>query len=269
MLTTLDDVVDDEVLAAAGPGLRIVANHAVGTHNIDLAACAARNVLVTNTPGVLTAATADLAVALLLAAARRIGEGERWLRSGRSWAWAPNFLLGVELSGTPAGILGMGQIGQAIAHRVSAFDMPVSYHNRRPMADAPVGRWLPLDELLATSPVLMVSCPLTEQTRNLLDRTKLALLPRGAVVVSITAGVVDETALAEAVDSGALFAAAVDNHTHEPRVNPALLGQERVVVTPHLESATVRTRQAMGALAVENILAVLAGRPARTPVAPN
>ncbi|MGW4891464.1 2-hydroxyacid dehydrogenase [Kitasatospora sp. NPDC004240] len=261
VITTLDDRVDDEFLAAAGPGLRIVANHAVGHHNVDLAACAARRVPVSNTPGVLTAATADMAWALLLAATRRLGEGERLLRAGRPWAWAPNFLLGLELSGTPLGILGMGRIGQAVARRARAFDMPVSYHNRTELpADRAEGaRWLPLDELLERSAVLVVTCPLSAATRHLMDADRIARLPSGAVLVSMTAGVVDETALAAALESGALFAAAVDNFEREPEVPSALLAQERAVLAPHLGSATVRTRQAMGGLAVDNVLAVLAG----------
>ncbi|AUY54258.1 D-glycerate dehydrogenase [Streptomyces sp. CB01881] len=268
VVTTLDDAVDGAFLDAAGPGLRIVANHAVGHHNVDLAACAERGVLVSNTPGVLTAATADMAWALLLAATRRLGEGERLLRSGEPWAWAPNFMLGLELAGTPLGVLGMGRIGQAVARRARAFDMPVSYHNRSelPPGKAEGAQWLPLEELLATSTVLVVTCPLGAATRHLLDARRLALLPAGAVVVSMTAGVVDEEALAAALESGALFAAAVDNFEREPAVPPALLAQERAVLAPHLGSATVRTRQAMGGLAVENVLAVLAGGEPVTPV---
>ncbi|MFE2413002.1 2-hydroxyacid dehydrogenase [Kitasatospora sp. NPDC059408] len=268
VLTTLDDRVDAEFLDAAGPQLRIVANHAVGYHNVDVAACAERGVLVTNTPGVLTTATADMAWALLLAATRRLGEGERLLRSGQPWVWAPNFLLGMELSGTPLGILGMGRIGQAVARRARGFDMPVSYHNRSelPPERAEGARWKPLDELLATSTVLVVTCPLGAATRHLLDARRLARLPRGAVVVSMTAGVVDEEALAAALESGALFAAAVDNFEHEPAVPSALLAQERAVLAPHLGSATVATRQAMGGLAVDNVLAVLAGDEPLTPV---
>lgn len=268
VLTTLDDRVDSELLDAAGLNLRIVANHAVGAHNIDLAECAARSVTATNTPGVLTEATADLALALLLAAARRLGEGERWVRAGRPWRWAPNFLLGVELSGTPLGILGMGRIGQAIARRARGFGMSVSYHNRCPLPDQPDARWLSLDLLLSTAEVVVVSCPLTDLTRGLLDAERLALLPRGAVLVSVTAGVVDEVAVAAALDSGALFAAAIDNHANEPAVTPELLRQERAVLSPHLGSATVRTRRAMGDLAVDNILTVLAGKPALTEIRP-
>ncbi|MET9399041.1 D-glycerate dehydrogenase [Kitasatospora sp. NPDC002965] len=269
VITTLDDVVDAELLDAAGPGLRVVANHAVGHHNIDLAACADRGVLVTNTPGVLTAATADMAWALLLSATRRLGEGERLLRSGRPWAWAPTFMLGLELAGTPLGILGMGRIGRAVARRARAFDMPVSYHNRHPLLpeQAEGADWLPLDDLLAASTVLVVTCPLGDATRHLLDARRLALLPPGAVVVAMTAGVVDEEALAAALESGALFAAAVDNFENEPAVPAALLAQDRAVLAPHLGSATVRTRQAMGGLAVDNVLAVLAGDPPVTPVA--
>ncbi|MER5865813.1 D-glycerate dehydrogenase [Kitasatospora sp. NPDC002040] len=261
VLTTLDDRVDAEFLDAAGPGLRIVANHAVGTHNVDLAACAVRGVAVSNTPGVLTAATADMAWALLLAATRRLGEGERLLRSGQPWAWAPTFMLGLELTGTQLGILGMGRIGQAVARRATGFDMPVSYHNRSrlPAAEEGTAHWLPLDELLVRSQVLVVTCPFSAATRHLIDADRLAQLPPGAVVVSMTAGVVDEAALAAALDSGHLFAAAVDNFEHEPAVPAALLAQDRAVLAPHLGSSTVRTRQAMGGLAVDNILAVLAG----------
>ncbi|MFF2074742.1 2-hydroxyacid dehydrogenase [Kitasatospora sp. NPDC058162] len=268
VLTTLNSRVDAEFLDAAGPQLEIVANHAVGYHNIDLAACAERGVIVTNTPGVLTNATAETAWALLLAAVRRLGEGERLLRSGTPWTWSPNFLLGLELAGTPLGVLGMGRIGQSVARRASAFDMPVGYHNRRALPPEQAGgaEWKPLEELLATSTVLVVTCPCTEETRHLLDARRLAMLPPGAVVVSMTAGVVDEEALAAALESGALFAAAVDNFEHEPEVPSALLAQERAVLVPHLGSATVRTRQAMGGLAVDNILAVLGGSEPLTPV---
>ncbi|MFD9065037.1 2-hydroxyacid dehydrogenase [Kitasatospora purpeofusca] len=268
LITTLDERVDAELLDAAGPDLAVVANHAVGYHNVDVAACAERGITVTNTPGVLTAATADMAWALLLAATRRLGEGERLLRSGEPWAWAPTFMLGLELTGTQLGVLGMGRIGQAVARRAKGFDMPVRYHNRNPLPpeQADGAEWLPLEQLLSTSTVLVVTCPLSEATRHLLDAPRLALLPPGAVVVSMTAGVVDEVALAAALDSGALFAAAVDNFEREPAVPPALLAQDRAVLAPHLGSATVRTRQAMGNLAVDNVVAVLAGKDPVTPV---
>ncbi|MFJ3937642.1 2-hydroxyacid dehydrogenase [Streptomyces parvus] len=267
VLTTLDDRVDEEFLDSAGPGLRIVANHAVGVHNIDLTACAARDVVVANTPGVLTESTADLTMALLLAAARRIGEGERTVRSGTPWGWAPDFLLGAELTGQSLGIIGMGSIGRAVARRARGFGLRIGYHNRSVLRDELSEGAVPhqLDDLLSQSSLLVVSCPLTEQTRGLLDARRLALLPRGAVLVSITAGVVDEDALAAALDSGALLGAAVDHHTREPTVNPALLRQDRAVLTPHLGSATLTTRQAMGRLAIDNILAVLGGAEPPTP----
>jgi len=268
VITTLDDTVDAEFLDAAGPGLRIVANHAVGTHNIDQAACAERGVLVSNTPGVLTGATADMAWTLLLAAARRLGEGERLVRSGQPWAWAPTFMLGIELAGTPLGILGMGRIGQAVARRAAGFDLPVSYHNRSrlPEADEQGAAWLPLDRLFAESRILVVTCPLTAATRHLVDAERIAQLPAGSVLVAMTAGVVDEAAVAAALESGHLFAAAIDNFEREPAVEPALLAQERAVLAPHLGSATVRARQAMGDLAVDNVLAVLNGNEPVTPV---
>lgn len=270
VITTLDDRVDGEFLDAAGPQLRIVANHAVGTHNIDKAACAERGVLVSNTPGVLTNATADMAWALLLAAARRVGEGERLIRSGEPWGWTPTFMLGLELTGTPLGILGMGRIGQAVARRAAGFEMPVQYHNRTRLPEELEhgARWVELDRLFAESQVLVVTSPLTEATRHLVNAERLAQLPAGAVVVSMTAGVVDEAALAAALASGHLFAAAVDNFEHEPKVEPALLAQEHAVLAPHLGSATVRTRQAMGNLAVDNVLVVLDGGEPITPVAP-
>lgn len=173
LLTTLADRIDTELLDTAGDNLRVIANHAVGAHNIDLTACRERGVVVTTTPGVLTEATADQAWALLLAAARRLGEGERWLRSGRAWHWAPTFLLGLDLSSATLGILGAGRIGQAIARRAPGFGMQVIYHNRRRLPGAAEhdlqASWRPLDELLEISDALMVACPLTPETQLLLD----------------------------------------------------------------------------------------------------
>jgi len=269
LLTTLADRSDTELLAAAGDKLRVIANHAVGAHNIDLPACRARGIAITTTPGVLTEATADQAWALLLAAARRLGEGERWLRSGRAWHWAPTFLLGADLSGATLGILGAGRIGQAIARRAPGFGMRVTYHNRRRL---PVGveedlqaSWAPLDQLLQTSDALIVACPLAPDTELLLDAGRIAQLKPTAVLVSITGGVIDEQALAQALNRRALFAAALDSYTNEPAVHPALLNHESVTLAPHLGSATIGTRHAMGALAADNILAVLTGHPPLTP----
>jgi glyoxylate reductase len=266
VLTTLSDVVDAEFLDAAGPQLRVVSHHAVGHHTLDIAACAARGVTVTNTPGVLTAATADLAMALLLGAARRIGEGERWIRAGRPWTWAPDFLLGIELQDARLGILGLGRIGRAIAARAAPFGMRIAYHNRRPVPDRADLTYLDLPGLLDWSEILVISCPLTSGTRGLIDAERLALLPESAVVVTVTAGVLDEGAAADALEAGRLAAVAIDHHTDEPQVCPRLLAHDRALLTPHLGSATVRTRRAMGDLAVDDLLAVLAGRPPRHPV---
>jgi len=272
LLTTLADRIDTELLDTAGDNLRVIANHAVGAHNIDLTACRERGVLVTTTPGVLTEATADQAWALLLSAARRLGEGERWLRSARAWHWAPTFLLGLDLSSATLGILGAGRIGQAIARRAPGFGMQVIYHNRHRLPGAVEhdlqASWRPLDELLEISDALIVACPLTPETQLLLDAGRLAQLKPTAVLVSITGGVVDEAALAQALDRQQLFAAALDSYTNEPAVHPALLRHESVTLAPHLGSATIGTRQAMGALAADNILAVLTGHPPLTPASP-
>ena len=269
LLCTLADRVDAELLDAAGDNLRVIANHAVGAHNIDMAACQARGIAVTTTPGVLTEATADQAWALLLAAARRLGEGERWLRSGRPWQWAPTFLLGADLTGATLGILGAGRIGQAIARRAAGFRMRVTYHNRHRLPAAVEedlhASWQPLDQLLAACDALIVACPLTPDTRLLLNAGRLAQLKPTAVLVSITGGIVDEHALAASLDAQQLFAAALDSYIAEPAVHPGLLRQESVTLAPHLGSATHGTRYAMGVLAADNILAVLAGDPPRTP----
>lgn len=266
LLTTLADRIDAELLDAAGEGLQVVANHAVGVHNIDLGACRTRGVVVTTTPGVLTEATADQAWTLLLAAARRLGEGERWLRSGRSWQWAPNFLLGAELTGATLGLLGFGRIGQAIARRAAGFGMQVTYHarNRVPAAAelAVKASWQPLEQLLQSADALIVACPLTPDTHHLLNASRLAQLKQTVVLVSITGGVIGEHALAASLDRREIAAAALDSYAHEPTVPASLLAHETIT----LGSATLTTRKAMGRLAADNILAVLAGHPPLTPV---
>ncbi len=263
MLTTLADAVDTEVLDAAGPQLRVVANCAVGYHNIDLHACDARDVIVTNTPDVLTAATADFAFALLIAAARRLVQGDRLVRAETPWQWAPTFMLGADVTGSRLGLLGFGRIGQALARRAAGFDMTVQYFKPAPApteSEQLLGaRWMPLDDLLASSDHLIICCPLTPQTRHLIDEQRLRLLPPGATLVSITAGVIDEDALAAVLDDGHLIGVAIDNHEHEPAVHPLLRNHERCILTPHLGSATESTRRQMADLAVANILAVLGG----------
>jgi glyoxylate reductase len=271
-VTLLHDRIDEAALEAAGPQLRCVANVAVGYDNVDVPAAARRGVVVTNTPGVLTDATADLAMALVLTVTRRLGEGERLVRSGRPALWDMFLLLGRGLQGRTLGIVGLGQIGRATARRARAFGMEIAYAQRRradPDVEAELGgaRRLELGELLAEADVLSLHCPLTEETRHLVDRRALARMRPDAYLVNTARGpVVDEEALADALEGGALAGAALDVHEHEPAVNPRLREREDVVVIPHLGSATVETRTAMAELAARNALAVLRGEPALTPV---
>lgn len=271
LVAFLHDRVDGALLDAAGPRLRVVANVAVGHDNVDLAAAADRGVVVTNTPGVLTDATADLTLALLLAATRRIGEGERLLRAGRPWSWELGFLTGPALQGKLLGIVGLGEIGQAVARRARAFGMRIAYSGRRPVADAVAAELeatrMGFDELLAAADVVSLHCPLSPATHHLLDAPRLARMKPTAVLVNTARGpIVDEQALAAALRDGTIAAAALDVFEHEPRVTPALLELENVVLTPHLGSATIETRAAMASLAVDNALAVLGGQDALTSV---
>lgn len=273
ILSLLHDRVDEELLEAAGPQLRCVANVAVGFDNVDVAAAARRGVVVTNTPGVLDDATADLTMALLLAATRRVAEGDRLVRAGRPWTWGMHFMLGGDLRGKLLGIVGLGGIGRKVAARARAFGMRVAYHSRRP-APAEVeaaleAERMPLERLLAEADVVSLHCPLTPETRHLIGAAELAAMKPSAVLVSAARGsVVDEAALARALAAGEIAAAALDVYEHEPRVEPALLGLENVVLSPHLGSATVETRTAMAELAARNAISVLRGQGALTPVAP-
>lgn len=248
----------DEALLDATPRLRIVANVAVGVDNVDLAACAARDVVVTNTPDVLTEATADLAFGLLLAAARRIAEGDRLVRAGGFTGWTPTFMLGTRVHGTTLGIVGMGRIGRAVAARAQGFGMRV-LHTGRGHDD--------LDAMLAAADFVSIHCPLTEETRRLFGARRLRQMKVGSVLVNTARGpIVDEEALAHALEHGPLAAAGLDVFEDEPRVHPALLERPNVVLAPHIGSADRPTREAMAGMAVENVLAVLGGRQALTPV---
>jgi glyoxylate reductase len=244
--------------------LRVVANVAVGYANVDVDAARARGVTVTNTPGVLTDATADLAIALLLAITRRLGEGERLIRSGRPWAWAIDFMLGRGLRGKTLGIIGYGEIGRATAQRARAFGMEIVYTKRSP-GDEP-GQ-VELDELLERSHAVSLHCPLTPETRHLIDAAALARMRDDAYLVNTARGpVVDEAALAAALRDGVIAGAALDVFEREPEVHPDLVGLENAVLVPHLGSATRETRTAMAELAAANVVAVLAGGEAPTPV---
>ena len=270
-VTLLHDRVDDAFLDAAGPALRIVANVAVGYDNVDVEACARRGVVVSNTPGVLTEATADIAFALILMSTRRLGEGERLIRARTPWSWSMFFMLGTGLQGKTLGIVGLGKIGQATARRARAFGMEIAYAGRRRAAEdieaELSARFLPLDELLTTADVVTLHCPLSAETRHLIDAAALARMQPSSHLVNTTRGpVVDEAALAEALRAGAIAGAGLDVFEREPEVHPDLLELENVVLIPHLGSATIETRTAMGVLAAENVVAVLVGSAPVTPV---
>jgi glyoxylate reductase len=270
VLSTATEKIGGEVLDAAGDGLKVVANMAVGYDNIDVRAARERGVVVTNTPGVLDETTADVAFMLMLAAARRLGEGERLLRAGKWEWWGPKQLRGLDVWGKKLGILGLGRIGQAVARRARGFGMEILYHNRSRKEDAEKelgARYLELRELLSESDFISVHTPLTEETRHLIGKEELGRMKSGAVLVNTSRGpVVDEGALADALGNGRIFAAGLDVYEEEPRVHPKLLGLENVVLAPHIGSASIETRDKMATLAAENLRSVLRGEQPKTPV---
>jgi len=270
LVTLLTERVDDELLDAAGSDLVVVANYAVGFDNIDVAACSRRGVLVSNTPDVLTEATADMTWALLMAAARRVAEGDRFLRSRQPWIWGPEMLLGQDVHGRTLGVIGFGRIGRAVARRAAGFGMRVLYYDPvAPPAGETGAEPLGLDELVATADFVSVHVSLSPETHHLIDAARLRQMKPTAVLVNAARGpVVDERALAEALDAGEIFAAGLDVFEHEPAVDPGLLAHPRAVIVPHLGSATVDTRLAMGMLAADNLLAALDGRRPPTLVNP-
>ncbi|MBK1786491.1 2-hydroxyacid dehydrogenase [Prauserella cavernicola] len=271
IVSTLQDPIDAGLADAAGARLKVVSTVAVGYDNIDVPALTDRGVVVTNTPGVLTDATADLAFGLLLAVTRRLGEGERLLRAREPWSFQLGFMLGSGLQGKTLGIVGLGQIGQATARRARAFGMDIVYSGRR-RAPEDVERELRAthvdgDELLRTADIVSLHCPLTPQTRHLIDADALAAMKSSAYLINTTRGpVVDEGALAEALANGVIAGAGLDVFEHEPDVHPGLLELDNVALAPHLGSATAETRTAMAVLAARNAAAVLAGDEPLTPV---
>ena len=256
LICLLLDRIDAAVLARA-PRLRAIATCAVGYDNVDVPAATARGIAVANTPDVLTEATAELAFALLLAAARRLPEGEALVRSGGWPGWRLDQLLGVELTGKTLGIVGYGRIGRAMARRAEAFGMRVLYSDPRHGG-------VPLDELFARADAVSLHCPLTPATRGLVDARRLALMKPTAIVVNTArGGCVDDGALADALVAGRLFAAALDVFEGEPRLDPRLLAAPRLVLAPHIGSATTETRTRMAQLCADAVIAVLSGtRPA-------
>ncbi len=255
----------DAVLLDACPRLRAVCTMAVGYNNVDVPACTARGVLVTNAPGVLTETTADFGFALMMATARRLSESERFLREGRWKHWSVEMFAGGDVHGATLGILGMGRIGQAIARRGhGGFDMTVAYHNRSHLAldvEAALGAtWMPLPDLLRSADHLVIVTPYTPDTHHLVGAAELAMMKPTATLTNIArGGVVDDAALAQALAAGTIAAAGLDVFEGEPAVHPALLALRNVVLTPHIASASVPTRRAMANLAVDNLLAALGG----------
>ncbi|MBI1356232.1 MAG: D-glycerate dehydrogenase [Acidobacteria bacterium] len=259
----LTDKFSAEVLAEL-PDLKVLSNVAVGYDNIDAAAAAERGVLVTNTPGALTETTADLAFALLMAAARRLTEAERFLRDGKWGEWYIDLLCGYDIYGATLGLLGMGRIGQAVARRAQGFGMKVLYHNRTRLdpavEDALDAKYVSFEELLSESDFVSVHTPLTPDTRHLIAAAELSRMKPTAILVNTARGpVVDEAALAAALDKRTIAAAGIDVFEREPEVHPGLLAVENVVLAPHVGSATIATRTRMCTMAVENCLAGLRG----------
>ena len=262
----------DTALLAACPDLRAVCSMAVGYNNIDVPACTARGVVVTNAPDVLTQTTADFAFALMMATARRISASEHFLRSGQWQRWAYDLYAGADVHDAMLGILGMGRIGQAIARRGAlGFGMKVIYHNRSRLApelEAPLGaRWVEKTELLRQADHLIIVVPYSAASHHAIGAPELALMKPSATLTNIArGGVVDDAALAAALAQRRIAAAGLDVFEGEPRVHPALLALPNVVLTPHIASATLATRLKMAMLAADNLIAVLSGKPALTPV---
>jgi glyoxylate reductase len=270
LVSLLDVAVDQELLDAA-PRLRIVANVAVGFDNVDVAAATRRGVLVTNTPDVLTDATADFTFALMLAAARRLAEGEELVRSGAWRGWAPDLLLGQDVAGRTLGIVGLGRIGQAVARRARGFDMRILYAGPRPVAAAAAlgAAHVPTEELLAESDLVTLHCPLSPATRHIIDAAALARMKPTAILVNTARGAcVDEDALADALERGVIAGAGLDVFEREPAIHPRLLATRRALLAPHLGSATLTARGRMASMSAEAVADFLAGRRPAHPVNP-
>jgi glyoxylate reductase len=270
-ITFFTDRVDDEFLDAAGPQLKVVANYAVGFDNIDVGACTSRGVMATNTPDVLTETTADTAFALMLAAARRIAEGDRFIRAREPWIWGPLMMLGRDVHHATLGIVGFGRIGQALARRGRGFGMRIIYHDvyrPEPEVEAALNaEYRDLDDLLAEADFVSLHTNLTPETRHLINAERLAAMKPTAVLVNASRGpVVDEEALARALHDGQIFAAGLDVFEREPEIHPDLLTCDNAVLIPHLGSASVQTRLDMANLAADNLFAVLDGRRPPTPL---
>jgi glyoxylate reductase len=274
LVPTVTDKVGPDIIAAAGPQLKLIANFGVGHNHIDVKGAAGRGILVSNTPGVLTDATADITMTLLLAVTRRAVEGMKVLEEGRFKGWCPTWMMGVGLRGRKLGIVGMGRIGEAVAERAKAFGMIVHYHNRRPVA-ADIERalgatfWPDLDAMLAEMDVVSINCPYTPETFHLMSADRIKLLKPSCYLVNSARGeIVDEAALADALAEGRLAGVGLDVFEKEPQVHPKLLGQKNAVLLPHLGSSTIEARTGMGEKVIANIEAFIAGRALSDPVRP-
>ncbi|HOV86916.1 MAG TPA: D-glycerate dehydrogenase [Syntrophobacteraceae bacterium] len=264
LLCSIHDRIDEELLERAS-ALKVIANFGVGYDHVDLEAATRRGIPVGYTPGVLTDATADIAFALILAVARRVVEGDELVRSGRFPVWAPFNFLGRQVAGKTLGIIGMGRIGKAVARRAAGFDMRVLYHNPNPLLpeeETEYGsQWVSLETLLKESDFVSLHVPLTPRTRHLIDRDQLALMKPSAFLINTSRGpVVKESALVEALRAGNILGAGLDVYENEPALAPGLADFPNVVLLPHVGSATYETRTDMGRMAVENLLAGLAGQ---------
>ena len=256
----------DATLLDAGKDLKVVANVAVGYNNIDVPACRARGVMCTNTPDVLTESVADFTWSLILAITRRLSEGERVVRRHEWKGWAFDYMLGTELRGKQLGLVGLGRIAKAVAARAAVFGVRVAYTARKE-ADLPGAERMSLDQLLNTSDIVSLHVPLTPETKHLIDKKALARMKRSAYLINTARGpVVDEEALAWALQHRLLAGAALDVYEREPIVHPDLFPLENVLLVPHLASGTTETRTAMAELAADNVVAVLSGRPPVTPI---
>ena len=256
---TITDIIDADLIAKAGPQLKMIANFGAGVDHIDIEAAVGRGLIVTNTPGVLTEDTADLAMTLILAVSRRIVEGAQVMQEGRFEGWTPTWMTGRKLWGKRLGIVGMGRIGQALARRAKAFGMQVHYHNRKPVSpmiaeELGATWWDDLDQMLARMDLISLNCPATKETYHLLSAERLALLRPDAILINTARGeLIDEAALAQAVAQRRIAGVGLDVFEHEPKVHPGLLAQANVVLLPHLGSATIEARQDMGDRVIANI----------------
>ncbi|EGD58932.1 glycolate reductase [Novosphingobium nitrogenifigens DSM 19370] len=259
LVPTLTDTIDADLIASAPPRLRLIANFGAGIEHIDLGAARARKIMVTNTPGVFTDDTADMTLGLILSVTRRLTHGARVLRNGQWQGWAPSTLLGHRVGGRALGIVGMGRIGQAVAHRARAFGLKVIYHNRHRVPEALEtmlgARYEPdLDALVAAADILTLHCPATPETRHLIDARRIALMKPGALIINTSRGtIVEEEAMIEALVSGHLGGAGLDVFEHEPLVDQRLRDHDNVAIVPHMGSATVEGRIASGEKVIANI----------------